>query len=314
MIIKKKSTENPAIKTKQKKTWDDRLFEIIIFAVLAVLFLFFLYPIWYVLIASVSDPDAVYTGQVSLFPVGFSFDAYGRVFRNMDIWIGYGNTILYTFLGTVCNVLATTMVGYALSRKDLKGRHFIMTLFIITMYFNGGMIPSYLNMKSFGLVNTRTLMIIKGLVTPTNIIICRTFFANSIPWAMQEAAFIDGASDWYVFRKIVLPLSRSILAVMAITYAVGHWNAYFDAMIYLKDKDKYPLQVFLRDILIKSNSASMLLDESDPNFQAALIAEEKIANQLKFAVIVVAVVPLLSIYPFVEKYFDKGFMIGGIKG
>ena len=189
-----------------------------------------------------------------------------------------------------------------------------MLLFIITMYFSGGMIPNYLNVKSLGLVNTRTYMIINGLVAPTNIIICRTFFANSVPWELQEAAFIDGASDWYVFRKIVAPLSRAIMAVMSITYAVGHWNSYFNAMVYLKDEAKYPLQVFLREILIKSNMASMLLDELDPNFLASLLAEEKIANQLKFAVIVVAVVPLLCIYPFVEKYFDKGFMIGGIKG
>lgn len=310
----RKIDENSVIRTGRKKSWDDRLFEIIIFTVLVVLFLFFLYPIWYVVIASFSDADAVYAGQVSIFPVGFNTDAYGRVFRNKDIWIGYGNTILYTFLGTVCNVFATIMVAYGVSRKDLKGRQFILTLFIITMYFGGGMIPAYLNVKSLGLVNTRWYMIISGLVAPTNIIICRTFFSNSIPWELQEAAFIDGASDWYVFRKIVMPLSRAIMAVMSITYAVGHWNSYFDAMIYLKDRAKFPLQVFLREILIKSNMATMLLDESDPNFLAALMVEEKIANQLKFSVIVVAVVPLLCIYPFVEKYFDKGFMIGGVKG
>ncbi|MBR2037855.1 MAG: carbohydrate ABC transporter permease [Lachnospiraceae bacterium] len=314
MARKKKIDENSVIRTGRKKSWDDRLFEIIVYTILIVMFLFFLYPIWYVLIASFSDPDAVYTGKVVLFPIGFNADSYGRVFRNKDIWIGYGNTIFYTVLGTVCNVLATIMLAYGVSRRDLKGRQFILTLFIVTMYFSGGMIPAYLNMKSLGLVNTRLYMIISGLVGPTNIIICRTYFSNSIPWELQEAAFIDGASDWYVFRKIVMPLSRAIMAVMSITYAVGHWNAYFNAMVYLKDSNKFPLQVFLRDILIKSNMASMLLDDTDPEFLAALAAAEKLANQMKFSVIVVAVVPLLCIYPFVEKYFDKGFMIGGVKG
>ena len=308
-----KTTKNRSNRIR-RTTWDDRVFGLFLFVILTVLFFFFLYPIWYVIIASFSDPDAVYMGKVTLWPVGFGIEAYGRVFRNKDIWTGYANTIFYTLIGTVCNVLATTWVGYAVSRRDLKGRTIITMLFIVTMYFNGGMIPSYLNIKSLGLVNTRAFMILHGLVAPTNMIICRTFFTNSIPWEMQEAAFIDGASDFKVFGKIVMPLSRAIIAVMSIMYAVGHWNAYFNAMVYLKDRDKFPLQVFLREILVKSNLSSMLLDASDPNFLAAMMAEERIANQLKFAVIVVAVVPLLCIYPFVEKYFDKGIMIGGVKG
>lgn len=314
-MAKKKYKESAVpVRKGRKKHWDDRLFEIINTALLILLFIFFLYPLWFVFIASISDPNAVAIGEVIALPKGVSFHGYKRVFGNPDVWSGYANTIFYTFFGTVFNIAATTMVGYAVSRRDLKGRKFIMTLFIITMYFSGGMIPAYLNARSFGLVDTRTFMLISGLVTPTNIIICRTFFANSIPWELQEAAFIDGASDAYVFRKLVLPLSRAILAVMTITYAVGHWNSYFDALIYLSDDSKFPLQVHLRRILLKSNLMSMMVDDSDPSVVAALIAEQATANQLKYALIIVAAVPLLAVYPWVEKYFEKGFMIGGIKG
>lgn len=315
MAKRKKIDESTvSIRKGRKKHWDDRLFEIVNGTLLFVLFLFFLYPVWFVLIASISDPDLVYTGQVTLFPKGIDFEGYERVFKDKDVWLGYGNTIFYTFFGTILNVAATTMVGYAVSRKDLRGAKFIMTLFIVIMYFSGGMIPEYLNVKALGLNNTRMFMLINGLVGSTNIIICRTFFRNSIPWELQEAAFIDGASDFYVFRKIVLPLSRAILAVMCITYAVHHWNSYFNAMIYLKDEALFPLQVFLRRILIQSDLSSLLVDDSNPEIIATVVAAERVANQLKYALIVVATVPILAIYPFVEKYFDKGFMIGGVKG
>lgn len=313
-MAKKKNNSEMAVRRKRKKHWDDRLFEIVNSAILIVVFLFFLYPIWFVLIASVSDPGAVTMGKVVLWPVGFDLKGYERVFGNADVWIGYGNTILYTVIGTVLNVAATAMVGYAVSRRDLPWRSFIMTLFIITMYFGGGMIPGYLNVRSFGLTNTRAVMMILGLVGPTSIIICRTFFSNSIPWELQEAAFIDGASDAYVFGKVVLPLSRAILAVMTITYGVGHWNNYFTGMIYLKDEEKFPLQLFLREILLKSEMNSMLMDIADPESVTSMIVEANVANQLKYALIVVATAPILAVYPWVEKYFEKGFMIGGLKG
>lgn len=313
----KKTNAMRATEPKRKKlksSWDDKLFSLIIALVLTLLFVFFLYPVWFVLIASISNPDLVYTGEVTILPKDIDFGGYVRVFKNSDVWTGYANTIFYTFVGTLMNVAVTTMVGYAVSRRDLRGGKIIMTLFIITMYFGGGMIPEYLNVKGLGLTNTRFFMLINGLVGPTNVIICRTFFRNSIPWEMQEAAFIDGASDFYVFTKIILPLSKAILAVMCITYAVGHWNSYFSAMIYLKDDIKYPLQVFLREILIQSDLASMMVDDTNPDALATVVAAERVANQLKYALIVVSTVPILSVYPFVEKYFEKGFMIGGIKG
>lgn len=308
--------ENRASRPKKgfKTSWDDKLFEVVNGALLVLLFLFFLYPVWFVVIASISDPNAVASGQVILLPKDIMLNGYKRVFASKEVWTGYLNTIFYTVAGTVLNVLATTMVAYSVSRRDLKGRKFILTLFIITMYFSGGMIPAYLNVRSLGLLDTRTFMLIGGLVTPTNIIICRTYFANSVPWELQEAAFIDGASDFFVFRKIMMPLARPLLAVMTITYAVTHWNSYFNAMIYLSDDQKYPLQVFLRRILLKSNMLSMMVDDSDPNMLAAIVAEQATANQLKYALIVVAALPLLIAYPWVEKHFAKGIMIGGIKG
>ena len=314
MLSEKKENQASRSKKGLRTAWDDKLFEVINGALLIVLFLFFLYPVWFVVIASISNPDAVATGQVILLPKDIMLNGYRRVFASKEVWTGYLNTIFYTVAGTFLNVLATTMVAYSVSRRDLKGRKLILTLFIITMYFSGGMIPAYLNVRSLGLLDTRTFMLISGLVTPTNIIICRTYFANSVPWELQEAAFIDGASDLFVFRKIMMPLARPLLAVMTITYAVGHWNSFFNALIYLSDDKKYPLQVFLRRILLKSNMLSMMVDDSDPNMLAAIVAEQATANQLKYALIVVAALPLLIAYPWVEKHFAKGIMIGGIKG
>lgn len=314
-MAKNKNVENRVSARRRRKLhWDDRLFGIINATVLTIIFILFLYPIWFILIASVSDPSAVTAGRVVLWPEGFDLSGYKRVIQNADVWLGYANTILYTVLGTILNVAVTAMVGYAVSRRDLKGRTFIMALFVVTMYFSGGMIPGYLNIRSLGLTNTRTIMLLMGLVAPTNIIICRTFFSTSIPWELQEAAFIDGASDAYVFRKVVLPLSKAILTVMTITYGVGHWNSYFVAMIYLKDEEMYPLQLFLREILLTSNQAVLAMDNGDPESVASMIVEQNIANQLKYALIVVATAPILAVYPWLEKYFEKGFMIGGIKG
>lgn len=305
--------------TKRKRRivqhWDDRLFDIINYTLLAALFIAFLYPVWFVVIASVSDPSAVTAGEVTLLPVGFDLAGYKRVIQNPDVWMGYANTIYYTVAGTILNVAVTAMAGYALSRRDLPGRGIILTLFIITMYFGGGMIPSYLNVKSLGLTNTRTLMLIMGLINVTNLIICRTFFSTSIPWELHEAAFLDGASDFKVFSKVILPMAKPILAVITITHAVGHWNNYFTAMIYLKDEELYPLQMFLREILLKSQiTSSMTGGIDDAETVVSMMVEQNIANQMKYALIVIATLPILAIYPWLEKYFEKGFTIGSVKG
>jgi len=302
-------------KRRVRQHWDDRLFDIINYSILVVLFFLFLYPVWFVLIASISDPSAVTNGEIVFLPDGFDFAGYKRVFQNKDVWIGYANTIYYTVAGTFLNVAATAMAGYALSRRDLRGRGFILTLFIIPMYVSGGQIPGYLNMKELGLVNTRILMLVMGLISMTNLIVCRTFFSTSIPWELHEAAFLDGASDFKVFSKVILPMAKPVLAVVTINHGVGHWNNYFTALIYLKDEKLYPLQIFLRDILLKTQIAGGAgggMD--DPDYIISMLLEQDIANQMKYALIVVATVPILAVYPWLEKYFQKGFTIGSVKG
>ena len=297
-----------------RQSTSDTVFDVINGMILFVVFLAFVYPVWFVLIASVSDPEAVTMGKVVLWPVGFDTAGYRRIINNADVWTGYGNTIFYTIFGTIIYIVVNMMAGYAMSRRDLPGRGFFMTMMIITMYFAGGQIPSYLNVKEFGLLDKRELMLIMGVVGVTNVIICRTFFTNSIPWELQEAGQLDGATDFQLFRRIVLPLAKPIMAVLAITRAVGHWNNYFTAMIYLKDRAKYPLQVFLREILLKSQMSGMVGGADDPDSAIAMMIEQNIANQMKYALIVVATVPILAAYPWVEKYFAKGFMIGSVKG
>lgn len=305
---------NASLHNFRKMSWDDRVFVIINGILLLIVFLALVYPIWFVIIASFSDQPAVSAGQVILLPIGFNLDGYKRVMESAEVWRGYANTILYTLVGTTLNVLITALVGYALGRKDMKGRGFIMILFVITMYFSGGMIPKYLNVRDFGLIDTRTIMIINGLVTPYNVIVCRTYFANSIPWELHESAFIDGASDFKCFKNIAMPLAKPIIAVLVIMYGVTHWNQYFQAMMYLRDKALYPLQSVLREILLKSNLAAVTGDMTQADQVMFMIREENIANALKYSLIVVSTVPILSVYPFLEKHFEKGMMIGSVKG
>ena len=298
-----------------KLSGGDRVFVLINSALLVLIFVLVLYPIWFVVIASFSDPEMVNTGRVILFPRGWTVGGYARVLRYGEIWTGYGNTIFYTVLGTLLNLAATLPCAYALSRRDMVGRNVLMTLFIITMYFGGGLIPSYLNVKSLGLLNTRLYMLIGGLVSAYNIIVSRTFFANTIPWEMHEAARIDGASDACMFLKIILPLSKPIIAVMALYYGVGHWNSYFNAMIYLKDRALYPLQLFLREILVQSKLATLVAEEGADEATLKYIEEQQmIANLLKYCVIVISTAPMMVIYPWMQRFFAKGVMIGSVKG
>jgi putative aldouronate transport system permease protein len=197
----------------------------------------------------------------------------------------------------------------------MPGRNILMGLFIFTMYFSGGLIPGYLNVRSFGLLNTRTIMLIGGLLSVYNMIVCRTFFASTIPWELHEASQIDGASDFTIFYRIILPLSKPVMAVMALYYGVGHWNSYFGAMIYLRDRDKFPLQLFLREILIQSKlMANAIAEVVDAEAVLAMIALQDTANILKYCIIVAATAPMLILYPFLQKYFEKGILIGSIKG
>ena len=298
-----------------KENFQDQIFLIVVYAFIFLMFIAVLYPILFVFSASFSDPFLVSTGKVILLPRGFTFSGYEQLSKYTEIWLGYANSIFYTTIGTVLNLIVTLSAGYALSRRDLPGKNVIMGVFVFTMYFSGGLIPGYLNVRSFGLLNTRTVMLIGGLMSVYNMIVCRTFFRNTIPWELHEASVIDGASDFTIFLRIIIPLSKPVIAVMALYYGVGHWNSYFSAMIYLRDRVKFPLQLFLREILMQSRIlADVMVDASNPEAFQAMMAMQNTANLLKYCVIIVSSLPMLMLYPVLQKYFEKGILIGSIKG
>lgn len=296
----------------------DRVFLSIVYLILAIILIITLYPLIFVISASVSDPAAVGTGKMLLFPVGFTLQGYQYILRYKEIWIGYGNTLFYTVVGTIVNLAVTIPAGYALSRRDMHGRGIFMTMFLITMYFSGGLIPGYMNIKDLGLLDTRTVLIVSGAISTYNLIVTRTFFSNTIPWDLHEAAFLDGAKDGQLFFKVILPLSKPILVVMMLYYGVGHWNAYFNAMLYLTDRAKFPLQIFLKEILVQGNFASTALQGGGADFTQEelelLLKQADTANMLKYVIIIVSTVPMMIIYPWLQKFFSKGVMIGSIKG
>lgn len=295
----------------KKMSRDDLIYEIITKLFLVIVMIVILYPLYFVLVASFSDPIYVNSGKMLFWPKGFTLLGYQRVFKDSRIWIGYRNTIMYTALGTTLGVIVTMLAAYSLSRKDLPGRKIIMFLFIFTMYFSGGMIPYYLVVKGLGLVNTRTLMILSGAVSVYNIIIARSFLEANIPEELKDAANIDGCGNARFFAQIVVPLSKAVIAVIALYLAVSYWNSYFNAMIFLTDTDKYPLQLYLRQILLTVSESASMDTSLDPE---ALIQLQQMGQVIKYGVIVVATVPIICVYPFIQKYFVKGVMIGSVKG
>ena len=288
---------------------DDLVYYIISGFIMSVLLVMALYPMVFVLSASFSSGDAVSSGKVILWPVELNLEGYKTVFRNNDILRAYWNTLLYTAAGTLINVSMALITAYPLSRKDLRGRGFLMLIFTFTMFFSGGMIPSYINISNLHLMNTFWVMVLPGALSVYNMIVTRTFIQTSIPYEMLEAASIDGCNDTKYFFSFVLPLSKAIIAVNTLFSAVNHWNAYFNAMIYLNDRDKFPLQNIMRELLVLNEMN--LSDLVDP--EQALLMLNSVAV-LKYALIVVATVPILCAYPFAQKYFVKGVMIGSVKG
>lgn len=293
----------------------DRIFDVAVKLFVILLFVITLYPIIFVISASVSDPSLVSAGKMLLFPKGFTLDGYSKLLEYKEIWLGYVNTFFYTIVGTTLNLLVTLPCAYALSRDELKGRNAIMKIFAFTMYFGGGLIPSFLNVRDLGLYNTRTILLVLGLVSTYNLIVARTFFASSIPKELQESAMLDGASDFIILRKVVLPLSKSIISVLALYYGVGHWNSYFTPMVYLEDRSKFPLQVFLKEILTQTQVAMNSMSGSESTAAVIeMLQKQDTANLLKYALIIVSSLPLMIIYPFLQKHFEKGVMLGSIKG
>lgn len=296
-------------KTKIRDSFGDRLFLLGIYIFLTLLLLTVLYPLIYIFSSSFSSPRAVVSGQVWLLPVEFNLKAYKSIFQSSQLMYGYYNTIIYTVFGTLINLLFTVLLAYPLSVKNFYGRGFIMILLMITMFFNGGLIPTYLLVKDLEMLDTRWAMWLPGALSVFQVIVARTFFQSSIPSELAEAAQIDGCRDTRYLISIVLPLSKPILAVLTLMYAVGHWNAYFDALIYLRSEKLFPLQYVLRNLLI--------LNAADPEMlanTAGKMREQGFEQALKYALIVVASVPVLIMYPFVQKHFVKGVMIGSLKG
>lgn len=291
------------------ETTGDKVFYIVLTVILTLFFILVLYPCIFVLAASFSSGPAVQAGRVYLWPVEFSLEGYKTVFNTSTVWIGFRNSLFYTVAGTCINIFVTMIAAYCLSRPDVPGRNGFMLLFTFTMFFSGGMIPSYMLVQALGMLNTPWALIIPGAMGVYNMIVARTFIQSNIPLELLEAAKIDGCDDITYFIRIVIPLSKAILAVLTLFYGVGHWNAYFNAMIYLHDKNLYPLTLYLREILMADQIDPSTV--SDPELQAQLA---QAAGVIKYALIVVSMIPVLLIYPFVQKYFVKGVMIGSIKG
>ncbi|OMF38031.1 sugar ABC transporter permease [Paenibacillus sp. FSL H8-0548] len=291
-----------------RKTSDERVFDAIVYAIAAVIIIIVLYPLLFIVSASFSDPAKVLNGEVWLLPKGVSLEAYTNILQNDKIWTGYRNTIVYTVVGTLINIIMTILAAYPLSRPDLPGRGAIMVLITLTMFLGGGLIPTYLLVKDLGMVNTMWALIVPGAIATYNLIVMRTYFQTSIPWELQEAAHMDGCSNWRLLFSVILPLSKPILAVMVLFYAVGHWNSYFSALIYIRDEALHPLQLVLREILMISQSAAV------EGGSVGLEDQILLAESIKFAVIIVSTLPVLIMYPFVQRHFVKGVMIGSIKG
>ncbi|QUI25830.1 carbohydrate ABC transporter permease [Vallitalea pronyensis] len=296
---------------KKKKIHSDGVFTVVNYIILFMIFIIVAYPLVYVISASFSSSDAIIQGRVKLLPVDFSLAGYEAVFSNKSVWMGYANSFFYMIVGTTLNVITTIMIAYPLTRKDLIGRKLVIGMLLFTMLFNAGLIPNYLTIDYLGLMDKRLVMILPKLLNPFNVIITMTYFKQTIPKELLEASIIDGCDNFKFITKIVVPLSKSIIAVISLYYAVAHWNAYFDAMLYLKSVALRPLQLVLRDILIQNQMSAEMMSTMDPD---SLQVQENLAVLLKYSLIIIASIPLMILYPFVQKHFVKGVMIGSVKG
>lgn len=283
-------------------------FDLAVMAVLIALCIVILYPLYYVLVASFTDPNIVNTGQLLLYPKQLYLDGYKKIFEYRDLWSGYWNTIKYTVIGTALSIICTIPGAYALSRRDLMGRRKIMFLFTFTMFFQGGIIPLFLVINNLRIYDSIWAVTMPTAVSVWNFIVCRTFFESSIPTEILEAARIDGCNEFQIFFRVVMPISATIVAVMILFYATAQWNSFMNPLMFLRSGNKMPLQVVLRNLVLSNQAASMSADALD----AAM--RQKMAEQMKYGIIVVSAVPLLCVYPFLQKYFVKGVTVGAVKG
>jgi len=288
-------------------------FDIVNTTLVVFITLLFTYPLYWVIIASFSDPLQVSSGNTLFFIKDFTLEMYQQILDQSEIWVGYRNSIIYTILGTLYNLVLTIPAAYVLSKKYLPGRNFLSWYFFLTMYIGGGLIPSYLLIRDLGLLANPLVLIIGAGVSAYNLIVTRSFYSSSIPEDIYEASYIDGASEWATFTKIAMPLSKPIIAVMALYYGVGRWNDYFTALIYITQQKYYPLQMVLRNILFKFAKIT-IPDNASMDVIMELVRKQELANGMKYGVMILASIPLLVAYPFVQKHFTKGVMIGSVKG
>ena len=306
--------ENYNMKTKPvKRCREDVIFDTVIFIVLTLILFVVAYPLYWVIISSFSDPTAVSAGKVLLRPMGFTLKGYAEVFKNSQVMRGFFNSIVITFVGVCVNLAVTLPTAYALSRDNFSGKKPITVFYMITMFFGGGMIPTYLVVKNMQLLNTIWALVLPGCLSVYNMIVARTFFKSNISEELYEAGEIDGCTQSRFFFQIALPLSKAIIAIMVLYYGVGHWNSYFSALLYISDQDKYPLQLVLRNILI-TNQTALSQTATTAAARAALQEQQQLIDVMKYSLIIISSVPVLIMYPLVQKHFVKGVMIGSVKG
>ena len=308
--VKKKNKKNPI-----KETPADRIYLFLVYALVTGVLIVTLYPLLWIVSASISDPQYVASGQMWLYPMGITFEGFELILGNDFIWQGYRNTIFYTIVGTAINLIVTIPVAYALSRPEFLGKNLFMTFLIIPMFIGGGLVPTMLLLQNLGWTNTIWVMIIPGATSLFNIVITRTFFQSTIPREMEEAAIMDGCNDYSMFIRIVLPLSLPIIAVMALFFGVGHWNNWFNALILIRNRALWPLQLVLREILVEQNMGTMgEFGGMDATTAELQIRRQQMAQVMRYGVMIVSTLPIIMVYPFLQKYFVKGVMIGSIKG
>lgn len=306
--------ENYNMKTKAvKRCREDIIFDTVIFIVLTLILFIVAYPLYWVIISSFSDPTAVSAGKVLLRPMGFTLKGYVEVFKNSQVMRGFFNSIVITFVGVCVNLAVTLPTAYALSRDNFSGKKPITVFYMITMFFGGGMIPTYLVVKNMHLLNTIWALVLPGCLSVYNMIVARTFFKSNISEELYEAGEIDGCTQSRFFFQIALPLSKAIIAIMVLYYGVGHWNSYFSALLYISDQDKYPLQLVLRNILI-TNQTALSQTATTAAARAAMQEQQQLIDVMKYSLIIISSVPVLIMYPLVQKHFVKGVMIGSVKG
>ena len=302
------------MKTKAvKRCREDVIFDTVIFIILTLILFIVAYPLYWVIISSFSDPTAVSAGKVLLRPMGFTLKGYAEVFKNSQVMRGFFNSIVITFVGVCVNLAVTLPTAYALSRDNFSGKKPITVFYMITMFFGGGMIPTYLVVKNMQLLNTIWALVLPGCLSVYNMIVARTFFKSNISEELYEAGEIDGCTQSRFFFQIALPLSKAIIAIMVLYYGVGHWNSYFSALLYISDQDKYPLQLVLRNILI-TNQTALSQTATTAAARAALQEQQQLIDVMKYSLIIISSVPVLIMYPLVQKHFVKGVMIGSVKG